>query len=86
MEPYRIYQIIVIILVFNYALGRILSWLNHHHGSDKLPEELADIYDAEKYAKQRAYEKAGYNLGFLSGFISICSVLLFFFFDAKCSR
>src|ERR1039457_1447433 len=44
-------------LVFEYILEGILAYLNSTYWSDHLPDELAGIYDEEKYKKSMAYEK-----------------------------
>jgi STE24 endopeptidase len=49
--------IILAFLVFEYLLERFLDWLNSTYWNDKLPPELAGIYDEEKYRKSMAYEK-----------------------------
>ena len=49
--------LIIGILVFDYLLERILSWLNSTYWNESLPPELAGIYDEEKYRKSQQYEK-----------------------------
>jgi STE24 endopeptidase len=64
--------IILGILVFEFILERILAYLNSTFWSDHLPEELAGIYDEEKYRKSMAYEKQKQRFGL------VVSTLTFF--------
>ena len=54
-----IFFIIVGIIVFNYIVERILDYLNSIKWTNKLPEELKGIYDAEKYRKSQEYLRGG---------------------------
>jgi STE24 endopeptidase len=49
--------IILSILLFDFILERFLAYLNSTCWNDKLPEELAGIYDEDKYRKSQQYEK-----------------------------
>ena len=44
-------------LLFEYFTERILDYLNSKLWSNKLPEELEGIYDAEKYKKSQEYTR-----------------------------
>ena len=65
----------------NFVLERWLSWLNDSNSSEKLPEELKGIYDEEKYAKQRAYDKVKDSFSIISSSFSFILILLMLFFD-----
>ena len=43
---------IIAFVLSDYAAGRIIGWLNARDFGKPLPPELADIYDAEQYARQ----------------------------------
>ncbi|HRS19462.1 MAG TPA: M48 family metallopeptidase [Bacteroidales bacterium] len=75
-----IFGIIIAVLVFDYALERILDLLNAKHRVQELPIELQDIYNAEEYAKQQQYEQTKTQFGFITAsfsFILILGMLLF---------
>lgn len=57
MNPNTLLYIILAILVFDFALERILDFVNTRNQSPVLPPELQGIYDEEKLQKQKAYEK-----------------------------
>jgi len=76
-----IFYIIVGILVFDYLLDRFLSYLNSTRWSDKLPEDLEGIYDAEKYRKQQNYEKENHRFSLVTGAVSFVIIMLMLFLD-----
>jgi len=76
-----IFYTIVGILLFNYILSRVLEGLNDKFRTDKLPEELAGIYDQEKYSKSQAYDKERGKFSLLTGTISIVAMLAILFLD-----
>jgi len=75
-----IFFIIIAILVFDFAFGLFMKYLNSTMRNTKLPEELIGIYDAEKYAKQQEYERINTNFSLISGSLSFIAVMLMFFF------
>jgi STE24 endopeptidase len=81
MNPQTIFYIIIAIIVLNFILERWLSWLNDKNSSEILPEELKGIYDEEKYAKQRTYDKAKDNFSIISSSFSLVSILLMLFLN-----
>lgn len=76
----NILYIIIGILVFDFILERILSYLNDKNWSDELPAELSEFYDEEKYKKSQAYSKERNKFGLFSAsfsFILMLGMLLF---------
>lgn len=69
METILFYTIIGI-TVFNFLLERLLGWLNNSRKQAELPEEAKGIYDAERYAKWLAYDKARSKFGRWSSLVS----------------
>lgn len=64
---------LVVLLFFvtaEFVVNRILHHLNAKHSTVDIPSELADIYDAETYAKQQRYKKANSRLGQISATLS----------------
>ena len=81
MTPETIFYIIITIVVLNFLLERWLSWLNDKNSSEVLPKELKGIYDEEKYAKHRAYDKVRGKFSLLSSSFSFMLILLMLFAD-----
>lgn len=81
MDPETIFYIIITIVGLNFLLERWLSWLNDKHSSEELPQELKGIYDEEKYAKQRAYDKVKSKFSIISSSFSVILILLMLFFN-----
>ena len=75
-----IFFIIIIVFVLEFLLTQTLSFLNTTKWSSKLPEELKEIYDEEKYKKSMEYEKAKYSFWNISSifFFNIMILLLIF--------
>ncbi|MGB0887423.1 MAG: M48 family metallopeptidase [Vicingaceae bacterium] len=81
MNPQTIFNIITTIIVLNFLLERWLDWLNDKNSSATLPEELKGIYDEEKYAKQRAYDKVKGRFSFVSSTFSFVLILVMLFLN-----
>lgn len=80
MTTENIYYIIIWLTIFEFLLTKFLWYLNTKNWTIKLPKELKDIYDEEKYEKSMKYEKTKYKFGIYSSifsFIIMLSVLLF---------
>lgn len=68
--------IIIAILVFDFALERILSYLNSVKRNRAIPEELKDVYDEATHLKSLDYKWAYEKLGYLTSSLSFASILL----------
>lgn len=68
--------IIIGIIVFDYLFERVLDYLNSTYWSDKLPEELQDIYDAEKYRKSQNYLKVKQRFSLIVSSFSFIAMIL----------
>ncbi|MDW7690757.1 M48 family metallopeptidase [Flammeovirgaceae bacterium SG7u.111] len=68
--------IIIAIVVAEFALERILDFLNQKNRSTKLPESLKGIYDDEKYAKSQKYSAAKDKLALYSSAVSLVAVIV----------
>lgn len=73
--------ILNIIILFEYAFERILSFLNLKNWSNTLPAELKDFYDEEKYQKSQAYSKANQKLSLITSSFSTIVILLMINFN-----
>jgi len=76
-----ILYIIIGILVFDFILERILDYLNSKNWSNKVPEELAGIYNEAKYKKSQDYDKEKIRFSLVTGSISLAAMLLLLFFN-----
>ena len=65
MTAHLFLLIILGILVSDYILEQILSYLNSTMWNDKLPGELQGIYDEDKYRKSQQYEKHKQKFSFV---------------------
>jgi len=75
-----VFYVILAILSFGFILERILDYLNSKTWTEKLPAELADVYDADEYKKSQLYKKENERFGLITAnfsFILIFVVLLF---------
>ncbi|HCE58002.1 MAG TPA: peptidase M48 [Prolixibacteraceae bacterium] len=75
-----LFWIIIVILVLDFLFEKYLDYLNTTRWSDKLPTELAGIYDEEKYSKQQAYERENHRFGMISETFSFAVTLAMFLF------
>lgn len=66
------FYIILTVLILDYALERVLAYLNSTYWSDQLPEELAGIYDQEKYQRSQQYERSRQKFSFI---VSTCTLV-----------
>ena len=65
-----IFYIILWLFIFEFLLSKTLDYLNTLNWSEKLPNELKDIYNEKKYKKSMEYEKVKNNFWIISGVIS----------------
>ena len=75
MNANTVLYIIAGILIIDFALERILSYLNANHQQKKLPDELTDIYDQEKYSKSLNYFQANHSFETISASFSFILML-----------
>lgn len=53
INPYLL--LVLFLLVANWLIGLVVELLNLKHVSAEIPDEFAEIYDAEKYARSQRY-------------------------------
>ena len=75
-----LFYIIIGLLLADFIFERFLEFLNSTRWSDRLPEEVKDIYDEQEYQKQQAYEKANYRFSMLSSSFSFVLMFLMVLF------
>jgi STE24 endopeptidase len=62
--------LLIAAITFDFVLELILDILNLGYQKDELPEELKDIYDAEKFRKSQEYLKVNTRFGFITSTFS----------------
>ncbi|WKV10652.1 M48 family metallopeptidase [Marivirga harenae] len=72
----QFFTIILLVVVLDYALNTIVDLLNYKKANSKLPADLQDIFDEEKYQKAIQYQRANTKFGLWSGFSSLVIMLL----------
>lgn len=77
----KILIFIYIILVFDFILERILSYLNSVKRNRPVPPELDGVYDKETYQKSLAYKAANEKLGLFTSIFSFVLILLMLVFQ-----
>ncbi|PTN08004.1 M48 family metallopeptidase [Mangrovibacterium marinum] len=70
-----LFWLIIAILLFDFALERLLDYLNTTRWSDQLPDEVKGIYDDEKYRQQQAYSKVNHRFGMLTSSFSFLLIM-----------
>ena len=80
MTAETLLYIIIAIVVLDFAFERFLGFLNTTRWSDKLPEELKDIYDPKEYKRSQQYLRANYRFGLLTSTISFMAMLAMIIF------
>ena len=71
--------IIIGILLFEYVLNCMVSYLNLGALDPKLPEEFIKTFDEEKYIKTQEYTKVNTKYSFLTSTLSLVISLSFIF-------
>ena len=77
MNPWLI--VLLLVLIVPWLLDLIVEKLNSSYAKSELPEELKDVYDAEKYEKQQNYHKDCTGFGLFSSTFSLIVTLVFIF-------
>lgn len=80
MTPEFLLKLITWIVIVEFLFDTFLEFLNARNQTSKLPAELQDVYDEQKYIKSLAYQKEQTNFGFLtSGFSFVLSITMLAF-------
>jgi STE24 endopeptidase len=81
MTPQLLFYIIIAILILDFALERLLSYLNYRWYSKLIPSNLSDVYDDEEYHRSQEYKKVNFKFGLISSTVSFTAILIFLFLD-----
>ena len=77
MNPFLL--IILLALVFEYALGIVADILNLRALKTRAPAELAGVYEPAEYRKSQDYTRAKTRFGFVTGTFKLILLLVFWF-------
>ncbi len=75
-----IFWIIIAFILIEFVISKYLDHLNKKTWTNDLPDELSDLYDAEKYAKAQDYDKERGRLSNISSYMSLVIMLAMLFF------
>ena len=81
MNAALIFNLIIVFVLLGFFLNRLLSWMNVRNWNPKVPDEMKEYYDAEKYRKARDYALANSKFALVSSGFSTLVLLAFLFFD-----
>ena len=70
MNSEIILYLLLAVITFDFALEFILELLNLNYQKDELPEELKDIYDAERFRQSQEYLKVNTRFGLITSTFS----------------
>ena len=73
--------VIIGIILINYFFATLISYLNIKSLSPKVPGEMIEIYDSEKYAKSQKYTRTNSRFSLITGTFSIIVILGMIVFD-----
>jgi STE24 endopeptidase len=74
-----VFWIIIAIILLEFVLNRVVSYLNSTWFGKPIPAELEGIYDEEKYAKQQKYSLTNYKFSTVMTSINIVISLVALF-------
>jgi STE24 endopeptidase len=76
METFIVIMIFTF-LVINFGVNLFLSILNYKNRNAKIPEEVEDVYDMEKYCDWKSYYMENFTLNLISSSVNFIVILLF---------
>jgi len=77
MTPTSYYYLIIGLIICNFIFEKYIAMLNAKNFSNKIPDELKDIYSNDEYASSQRYKKTNYKFGLITSSFSFILVLLF---------
>jgi len=77
MNPNELLYLVLGIVVIDYAIDQVLSFLNFQRFDKPIPKNLEGVYSTEEYAKSQAYQKERAKFSFsTSAFSTILSLFI----------
>lgn len=74
------FNIILVLIIFNFIFSSILEYINDKNWKNYVPDELKEFYPSEKYQKARDYKLETGRISFLSSSISFTLTLVLIIF------
>ena len=74
------FYIILFFFVWEFVLSKYLNYLNIWYFGRKVPDNIADVYDEEKYKKSVEYDKTNAKFGLVVSSISFVVMFVFLVF------
>lgn len=74
MHP-GIFYLLLVIIISNFALDRILEWLNARNWSENPPAGLEDVYELEEYRRSQKYHRENDRFGWITSAFSFLLIL-----------
>lgn len=71
----NLFYLIISIVLFDFVLERILSYLNQKQYGASVPPEVADVYNTESYLKHLEYKKINSRFGSVTASFSLLITL-----------
>lgn len=81
MDAQGLFYIIIAILILDFLVDGIISFLNAQKFDDPIPENLEDVYKKDEYKKSQSYKKENYRFSSITGLFSLLLTLGFLVFD-----
>ena len=81
MTPQIVFIVLITIIIADFILETCLELFNLKNISEKLPVELEDLYDAEKYIQSQKYERVNIRFGLIVSTFNLILILGMFFLD-----
>ena len=76
----NVYSLVILAaLAVDFLLGLVSDLLNLRHQSDRVPEEFADVYPPEEYARSQQYLRAATRFGIVRSTFFLFVLLAFWF-------
>ena len=79
MSANQIFFLIVSILVIDFAIKQVASFLNLRYKPEDIPEDLAALYNGDEQTRLESYHKEQWRLSFVSGALELVLLLLVLF-------
>jgi STE24 endopeptidase len=80
MTSETLLYLLLAIITFDFVLELVLDILNLNYQKDELPQELKDVYDAEKFKRSQEYLKANTRFGFITSTFSYLTMVVVLYF------
>ncbi|MGB1314517.1 MAG: M48 family metallopeptidase [Chitinophagales bacterium] len=81
ISPNSIFWLIVAFVIFEFVFSKVVDFINSKSWEQKIPTEVANLYDAKEYEKAKNYAQENGKVGLISAIIGLAFSLGLLFFD-----